>query len=237
MLFGVFSATDTIRGFGSGEKTKNLCAYLVKMWVLLTSLAMVGAILFFSVLYLLTRRKDLPKRDKSRNAVSLLAVMGSGGHTREMLSLVNALGGHYSPRYFIIAETDKMSEHKIRQNQTSNSEIIYIPRSREVKQSYLTSILSTMRAVLFSMPVVFRLKPDVILCNGPGTCIPVCFAGLLLRITGLHNTTIVYVESFCRVKSLSLSGKLLYNLIDDFFVQWPELKDKYPHAKYIGRLF
>ncbi|RUS75228.1 hypothetical protein EGW08_017018 [Elysia chlorotica] len=207
------------------------------MWIVLIGLCLIGAILLLSVLYLLSGRKHVPKRDKSKDTVSLLAVMGSGGHTREMLSLVTALGGHYSPRYFIIAETDKMSEHKLQQIQTSNSEIIYIPRSREVKQSYITSILSTVRAVLFTVPVIFRLKPDVILCNGPGTCIPVCFAGLLLRVTGLHNTTIVYVESFCRVKSLSLSGKLLYHLIDDFFVQWPELKHKYPRAKYIGRLF
>ncbi|GFR62322.1 UDP-N-acetylglucosamine transferase subunit ALG14-like protein [Elysia marginata] len=207
------------------------------MFIVLTSLAVAGVVLLFTLMYLLSQRRKVVKRDKSRDAVSMLAVMGSGGHTREMLSLVNSLGAHYSPRYFVIAETDKMSEHKIKETETSNSEIIYIPRSREVKQSYLTSILSTMRAVVFSVPVVFHLKPDVILTNGPGTCIPVCFAGLMLRITGLHHTTVVYVESFCRVESLSLSGKLLYYLIDDFFVQWPQLKEKYPRAKYIGRLF
>ncbi|GFO18929.1 UDP-n-acetylglucosamine transferase subunit alg14-like protein [Plakobranchus ocellatus] len=206
------------------------------MWLVLAFILVPAITLLIKVLHFASTKRNIPKRSKTKDAVSILAVMGSGGHTREMISLVNALGGHYSPRYFVIAETDKMSEHKIQKMESSNSKIIYIPRSREVKQSYATSILSTIWAVLFSVPLVFRLRPDVILCNGPGTCIPICFAGLLLKVTGCHNTTIVYVESFCRVTSLSLSGKLLYYVIDEFFVQWPELKDKYPHAKYVGRI-
>lgn len=32
----------------------------------------------------------------------------------------------------------------------------------------------------------------------------------------------MYVESFARVKSLSLSGRLLRYFVDVFVVQWPE---------------
>lgn len=39
---------------------------------------------------------------------------------------------------------------------------------------------------------------------------------------GLRYTKIVYVESFARVKSLSLTGKLLRPLVDTFVVQWPD---------------
>ena len=41
-------------------------------------------------------------------------------------------------------------------------------------------------------------------------------------------------ESIARVKSLSLSGKLLYPIADKFMVQWPDLLSKYPRAKYVG---
>ena len=41
-------------------------------------------------------------------------------------------------------------------------------------------------------------------------------------------------ESIARVKSLSLSGKLLYPIADKFMVQWPDLLAKYPRARYIG---
>lgn len=75
-----------------------------------------------------------------------------------------------------------------------------------------------------------------VLCNGPGTCVPLCAAGLLLGILGLKRVLIVYVESICRVETLSLSGKILYYLSDYFFVQWAPLKDKYPKSIYLGRL-
>lgn len=75
-----------------------------------------------------------------------------------------------------------------------------------------------------------------VLCNGPGTCIPLCTAGLLLGILGLKRVLLVYVESICRVESLSLSGKILYPFADYFFVQWKPLQAKYPKSTYIGRI-
>jgi beta-1,4-N-acetylglucosaminyltransferase len=42
------------------------------------------------------------------------------------------------------------------------------------------------------------------------------------QILGLSYTRIIYVESFTRVKSLSLSGKLLRPFVDRFVVQWPD---------------
>ncbi|EMP30807.1 UDP-N-acetylglucosamine transferase subunit ALG14 like protein [Chelonia mydas] len=75
-----------------------------------------------------------------------------------------------------------------------------------------------------------------ILCNGPGTCVPVCISALLLEILALKKVIIVYVESICRVETLSLSGKILYYFSDYFIVQWPALKTKYPKSIYLGRI-
>jgi beta-1,4-N-acetylglucosaminyltransferase len=45
-----------------------------------------------------------------------------------------------------------------------------------------------------------------------------------------------YIESFCRITSLSSSGKILYHLrmTDDFFVMWPKIIELYPRVKYVG---
>ncbi|XP_067290883.1 UDP-N-acetylglucosamine transferase subunit ALG14 homolog isoform X2 [Pseudorasbora parva] len=142
------------------------------------------------------------------------------------------------------SDTDKMSEEKIRafeaerkeSDSTSQFTLHRIPRSREVRQSWSSSVLSSLSALMSSVPLVFRLHPDMVLCNGPGTCVPLCAAGLLLGVLGLKRVLIVYVESICRVETLSLSGKILYYLSDYFFVQWAPLKDKYPKAVYLGRL-
>ncbi|KAM6327050.1 UDP-N-acetylglucosamine transferase subunit ALG14 [Podargus strigoides] len=174
----------------------------------------------------------------------LLVVAGSGGHTTEILRLLSCLSESYSPRHYIIADSDKMSEAKIRSFEQKRAETFSssqftldrIPRSREVRQSWTSSVVSTLYSILYSLPLTYKLKPDLILCNGPGTCVPVCISALLLGLLGIKRAIIVYVESICRVETLSLSGKILYYFSDYFIVQWPNLKEKYPKSVYLGRI-
>ncbi|WP_307816097.1 hypothetical protein [Thermobrachium celere] len=42
------------------------------------------------------------------------------------------------------------------------------------------------------------------------------------------------MESFAKVNTPNLSGKLIYPIADLFIVQWPELLKFYPKAKYLG---
>ncbi|CAH8523058.1 unnamed protein product [Heterobilharzia americana] len=157
-----------------------------------------------------------------------------------MLSHVSVLTPKYQPRVYVIATTDSMSEQKVLNLENGRGiefEIRNVRRAREVKQSYVSSILTTVVSFLCSVPLVVRCRPKLILCNGPGTCIPVCFAALILRVLGLHSTVIVFIESVCRTKTLSLSGKLLYyTRLVDVIVQWPELKAKYSRSVYLGLL-
>jgi beta-1,4-N-acetylglucosaminyltransferase len=82
--------------------------------------------------------------------------------------------------------------------------------------------------------VVFRVKPDVLLVNGPGSCVPLCLAATLYNIIGITNTRIIFIESFTRVQKLSLTGRLLYPLAHRVVVQWPQLALKHPRAEYLG---
>jgi beta-1,4-N-acetylglucosaminyltransferase len=43
-----------------------------------------------------------------------------------------------------------------------------------------------------------------------------------VQFFGLSHSKVIYVESFARVKSLSLSAKLLKPFVDTFVVQWPQ---------------
>jgi Oligosaccharide biosynthesis protein Alg14 like len=56
------------------------------------------------------------------------------------------------------------------------------------------------------------------------------------QVVGWKNVRIVFVESFCRAKTLSLTGHFLYHISDEFLVQWPLLAERYPLVRYIGRL-
>jgi len=113
-----------------------------------------------------------------------------------------------------------------------------IPRSREVGQSFITSVGTTLYAAIYAFIFVFDFRPDLVLINGPGTALPVVVAARAARMAGLADSKVVYVESIARVTQLSLTGKILYKLrlSDEFFVQWEELLEAYPRAKYAGRL-
>lgn len=175
---------------------------------------------------------------KNKDPLSVLVVLGSGGHTTELLFMMQKLNiHHYHPIAYCKASTDTTSQDRLRttrnnNNNTRNSEIIVynLPRSREVGQSYISSAFSTLYAGWFALSLVGKLRPHVILCNGPGTCIPVCWAALLFRICLGRSSTTVFIESYCRVQSLSLTGKILYYLADLFVVHWPELHVKYPNS-------
>ncbi|GFT80978.1 UDP-N-acetylglucosamine transferase subunit ALG14 homolog [Nephila pilipes] len=205
--------------------------------------------LFIIRIFIVYLRIHNPKKVVSRptfNSVKLMIPLGSGGHTFEMFRLIQNISEKFNPRIYVIAATDSLSEQKAKsfeesmlcsvKNTSETYTIEKIPRSREVGQSWVSTVFTTLRASIIAVILVLKHKPDIIVCNGPGTCVPLCGAAFLLHVLGLKYIKIVYVESICRVKTMSLSGKILYHLADRFLVQWPQLKEKYPKAKYIGKL-
>lgn len=176
------------------------------------------------IIYLIFIKHNKPKQ-RSYPAKTMI-ILGSGGHTAEMLRIVKHLDvKNYSPRVYIYAQTDKLSAEKVKDLEYDNKDykVIDIYRSREVRQSYFTSILTTVLATLNSFPILWKENPELILCNGPGTCVPLCIIAFLCKVLCVTQSVVVYVESFCRVKTFSLTGKILYYLADHVIVQWAYL--------------
>jgi beta-1,4-N-acetylglucosaminyltransferase len=61
------------------------------------------------------------------------------------------------------------------------STVLTIPRSREVGQSYLTSVWTTLVALAAAFQMVWGARPDLLLVNGPGTCLPIVAAAVVCR--------------------------------------------------------
>nr|XP_034926275.1 UDP-N-acetylglucosamine transferase subunit ALG14-like isoform X2 [Populus alba] len=59
-----------------------------------------------------------------------------------------------------------------------------------------------------------------VLCNGPGTCVPLCIIAFLFKVAGIIGH-LFFMPRIARLKKLSLSGLLLFKLCiaDQFFVQ------------------
>lgn len=194
------------------------------------------------------RRYKISKYGASTNGVKphtlrpakTLVVLGSGGHTSEMQCLIKNLPiDRYTPLIAVIANTDTTSQSRIEAEDFNSKgnrvpDVIYrIPRSREVGQLYLTSIISTLYAMIYALFIVACTRPELVICNGPGTCVPIVFMTFVFRVLGLCRGNIVFVESFCRVESLSLTGKLVFPFVDRFIIHWSELQNKYPQSELI----
>jgi len=100
---------------------------------------------------------------------------------------------------------------------------LLISRTNEVKQSLITSVFSTLRSILHTILVIRKnlINTTHLVANGPGTCVPLYFVFFFINKIRLTRVRLTFVESWCRVYDLSLTGKLLRPIVNDFIVHWP----------------
>ncbi len=157
----------------------------------------------------------------------VLVVLGEGGHTSEMVRLLRLLGDGFSYAYVITRE-DRLSEGKI----PFPGPVHRVNRPRWKGEGWGTGFLKYLRLNLQSLALLLRARPKAILHSGPGTSAPLAFWGKKLLGAG-----VVYVENGSRVRKPSASSGLAYLTSDLFFVQWPELRERFPGAIYAGNLY
>ena len=74
-------------------------------------------------------------------------------------------------------------------------------------------------------------KPDIVISTGALATIPMCI------VANLFRRKIIFIESFAKINSPTLTGKLLYKFADKFFVQWESMKEFYPNAICKGGIY
>jgi len=139
-------------------------------------------------------------------------VCSHGGHLTEMLYLMEAFEEH--DVFFITYDSLRT-------------------RSLEYKKYLLKNIGTNpikMLISFFKMVKIFlKEKPKIVISTGSEIAIPAFYVAKLLRIKT------IFIESWCRVKSPSGTGKIVYHVSDLFLVQWPQLLNRYgKKAKYVG---
>lgn len=169
-------------------------------------LVLVILLILRAVLVLKKIRQGGPSKSQRSSPIRTVVVLGSGGHTTEMLQLLQSLDPkHYNPLTFIVAQTDTTSMKRVQARNDDDGQVVqpdaihFIPRSREVGQSYLTSILTTVWSLIYTLGIMVQVRPGLLLCNGPGTCLPIAVWTFVGRVLGLWEGKIVFCESFCRV--------------------------------------
>lgn len=185
--------------------------------------------------------KTINSKNENKKKISIMALLGSGGHTGEMIRLLSELQLKQFNLTWLVSEGDTTSIVKAqdmeRKQGIEKVEYILLARARKVGEPFVLSIISSLRSLVQTASVLGKSQtPDILLINGPGTCVPVAYVLFLLRFLGIGNTRIIYIESLARVNGLSLSGKFVFPISDRFIVQWRPLAEKYRRAEYHGIL-
>lgn len=155
---------------------------------------------------------------------TVLVVLGSGGHTAEMLALVGQLGP--KNRYvFLVSDDDEVSAKKVQRRI-----VVKVRRPTKRGWGFGKTVVSILTSLAQSRKVVAKTRFDMIVGCGPGICIfPMFFARL-------RGKKVVFIETVSRVHTHSWTGRIVYKFADLFYVQWKEQMAKYPKAVYGGRL-
>ena len=173
---------------------------------------------------------------------SIMIILGSGGHTGEILLMIQKLDfNKFCECYFVSSHNDKNSENKAKESiqidkfKNTKFHFLKIYRARNVGQSFVSSIPTTLYALFQSFFILVKYRPNMVVTNGPGVAFPLIFIGYFLRIVMvLIEYKIIFIESYCRTKSISLCGKIVEPLCDRFIVLWKNLETK--KREYLGKI-
>ena len=157
---------------------------------------------------------------------TMLIALGEGGHTKEMLTLVDMLGDDYHYAY-VIVQDDPLSEAKIRRP----GPVYRMQRPRDKAHALLGDVKKFTHSAWQAWRILRTVRPAAVLSTGPSVAVPI---SILARLTGVR---VIFVETGSRVTALSATGRIMYRVAQLYFVQWPELLEQCPKAIYAGRLF
>lgn len=149
--------------------------------------------------------------------IKICYTASSGGHTQELMQLSELFRKY--PGILITESTHVKQEFDA---------VYTIP---QVNRKSIRFLIQFIRSFVTIKKILTEERPTHIISFGAMCTVPVCIIGKLMKLP------VIYVESYTRIHSLSLTGKILYRFSDLFIVQWKQLAKQYPKAIYGGALF
>lgn len=146
--------------------------------------------------------------------MKLLLICNPGGHFSTMMGLKNFWSA-YSREWVTYPKFDTQA--------LRGKEVVYWVEMQEARMLWRACV-----NFLKALYILRKSQPDLVVSTGASIAVPFLLASKLFGIKT------VFIESISRSSDLSLSGRLVYNLVDEFYVQWPECVKRYPKAQYRG---
>ncbi|MDQ0298195.1 UDP-N-acetylglucosamine:LPS N-acetylglucosamine transferase [Salibacterium salarium] len=156
--------------------------------------------------------------DKQKKVLFISSV---GGHLTQLMQL-KPLFEKYD--YYLVTEKTIVTKDMAKEHPMS----FLVYGARNYPLSYLFKFSYN---VLKSLGIFLKKRPDVVVTTGVHTSVPMCYIAKLFR------KKVVFIESFAKTSSPTLSGKLVYPIADLFVVQWETMLEHYPKAVHGGSIY
>lgn len=147
--------------------------------------------------------------------MKVLLIASSGGHYEQIMQLERLTKQH---SITVVTEKTKIL----------NKADFYL---KQVNRSEIKLPVLFLYNSIYSLYILYKVKPDIIISTGALSCIPVLLLGKLSK------NKIIFIESFAKINTPTLTGKLVYKFADLFIIQWAELQEIYPNAIYGGGIY
>ncbi|MFZ7133056.1 MAG: PssD/Cps14F family polysaccharide biosynthesis glycosyltransferase [Eubacteriales bacterium] len=151
----------------------------------------------------------------------VLFISSVGGHLTQLLQLKPLFN---ECDYKIVTEKNKIT--KCMQSEYPIAYLTYGARNYPIR--YLFKFAYN---ILKSLYIFLSYRPDYIVTTGAHTAVPMCY------IAHFFHKKVIFIESFAKINSCNLSGKLVYPIADLFIVQWESMLKVYPKAIYGGSIY
>ena len=146
-------------------------------------------------------------------------IASTGGHLDQLMMLRSIMDKYSS---FVVTERTKYKSIK------NINKVYYL---FQVNRYEIIWIFKLLLNAIISMYIFIMERPDVVISTGALSTIPMCILAKAFR------KKIIFIESFAKISSPTLTGKLIYKFADEFYVQWEEMLNIYPKSIYKGGIY
>lgn len=192
--------------------------------VLIDSLGALTGILLSIIItkiYRKLRKKETKYRiDKN---TKILFISSTGGHFAELMQLKPIME---KCNYHIVTEKTETNKN-LKEKYKNKIDFLVYGTKREI---YMYPFILLINCFI-SLFVYLKVRPQVVITTGTHTAGPMCCIAKIL------GSKVIYIETFANRTTKTEAGKLLYYVADTFVVQWEEMLELYPKAKYWGWIF
>jgi beta-1,4-N-acetylglucosaminyltransferase len=143
----------------------------------------------------------------------------SGGHFQQLMKLKPLMNRFDS---FILTEQTKY------QVNVNNHKLYYVSQIQRKEKLW---VFKFFMISFISLKLFLKEKPDVVISTGVLATIPMCLIAKLFR------KKIIYIESFAKSDSPTLTGRVMSKIADDIYVQWDSMLKFYKNAKCLGSIY